>query len=136
MCTLRSNQGRWAEAARHCETALEIDPDFCDVHSNLATIAIAHDDLGMAVHRLNLSLPCVFTNVKAYKTLLALYDIYLRRDPQVRPPSPSLPPLSHFHPLPHPMPRRPVATRRDPSLVQLLSCSAQLLRCLRASGRR
>ena len=35
-----------------------------------------------AVHELNRSLPCVFTNVKAYKTLLAIYDLHLRRDPQ------------------------------------------------------
>ena len=34
------------------------------------------------MHHLNASLPCPWTNVKAYKTLLTLYDLYLRRDPQ------------------------------------------------------
>ena len=82
MCTLRSNQGRLDEAMAHCSASLRIDADFCDVHSNFAMIHLARDDLGAAVHHLNLSLPCVFTNVKSYKTLLAIYDLHLRRDPQ------------------------------------------------------
>ena len=34
------------------------------------------------MHHLNASLPCPWTNVKAYRTLLTLYDLSLRRDPQ------------------------------------------------------
>jgi len=82
LCTLRSNQHRHAEALAHCEAAHAIDPQFCDVHSNFAFIYIARDDFARAVHHLNASLPCPWTNVKAYKTLLTLYDLYLRRDPQ------------------------------------------------------
>ena len=51
MCTLRSNQGRLADAMRHCEASLAIDPEFRDVHSNLATIHIARDDLGRRAPR-------------------------------------------------------------------------------------
>ena len=52
------------------------------MHSNFAFIYIALDDYARAVHHLNASLPCPWTNVKAYRTLLTLYDLSLRRDPQ------------------------------------------------------
>jgi tetratricopeptide (TPR) repeat protein len=82
MCTLRTQQRRFDEAAVHCAASEEIDPLFCDVHKSKGYLAIGRDDVGGAIEAFNTSLTCVYTNLHAYKVLLTVYDLLHARDPR------------------------------------------------------
>ena len=68
MCTLRTNQGRLAEALAHCDASFEIDSSFCgrgpvcggaaagafcDVHSSYGLLHVRRNDVGAALWHLN-----------------------------------------------------------------------------------
>lgn len=80
MCTLRTGQERLAEAAAHCAISSRIDPEFCDVHKSRGFLALAANDLGVAIAQFNASLPCPYTNLQSYRVLLSLYDMLHARD--------------------------------------------------------
>jgi len=80
MCTLRTQQGRLDDAERHCHTSRAIDPLFCDVDKSVAFLRLAQNDILGAVHHLNASLGCVYTNVQAYRALLVVYDALHREN--------------------------------------------------------
>ena len=82
MCTLRTNQDQLVAALRHCASALAIDDTYCDTHNSYGHLFVRLNDFGRAVHHFNASLDCPFTNSKAYKSLMTLYDFMLRHDPQ------------------------------------------------------
>jgi len=81
MCTLRSNEGRHREAAAHCARAFAIDDTYCDTHNSMGFVAIGLNDVAAAVRHFNASLTCIFTNRKAYSSLLSIYDFLLKLEP-------------------------------------------------------
>merc|ERR1719491_551761 len=64
------------EAQLHFELAREIDPEFCDLDFNFAMLAFLRSDYGTASALFRKSLPCPYTNQRAFVNLQLLWNAW------------------------------------------------------------
>jgi Flp pilus assembly protein TadD len=73
--------GRWAESIPFLKRALEIEPEYCDVHHALGASLYQLGDFGTGVALLHKGLDCLPSRVSAATNLNAIYNLILQANP-------------------------------------------------------